>query len=293
MQIIDSHHHIWRQADLPWLQGPMQPRIFGPYEPLRRDYPIEEYRADIAGCDVVKSVYVQANWPEHLFEEETRWVQETADRTGWPHGIVGYADMTAEDAGPQLARLARYDRMRGVRQQFHWHETPLYRFAATPDLCAQPQVRRNIRKLADHGWTFDLQVFASQMEGAAELAAACPDVTFVLQHAGMPEDLSESGWSDWGEGMRRLADQPNVVTKLSAFGTFVHRLDADLIARIIQDTVALFGAQRCMWGSNFPIEKLWTSYDALLAAHIAATEGMPHADRAAIFHDTATRVYRL
>ena len=62
--IVDAHHHIWRRADLPWLDGPMQPRIFGPYEPIRRDYPISEYLADIAGCDVTKSVYVQANWAE-------------------------------------------------------------------------------------------------------------------------------------------------------------------------------------------------------------------------------------
>ncbi len=60
--VIDAHHHIWRQADLPWLVGPMLPRIFGPYEPIRRDYPIEEFLADIAGSGVVKSVYVQANW---------------------------------------------------------------------------------------------------------------------------------------------------------------------------------------------------------------------------------------
>ena len=62
MPIVDAHHHIWRQADLPWLQGPMVPRIFGPYEPIRRDYPIEEFLADIAGSGVEKSVYVQTNW---------------------------------------------------------------------------------------------------------------------------------------------------------------------------------------------------------------------------------------
>ena len=62
--IIDAHHHIWRQADLPWLQGPMVPRIFGPYEPIRRDYPIAEYLADIEGSGVEKSVYVQSNWAQ-------------------------------------------------------------------------------------------------------------------------------------------------------------------------------------------------------------------------------------
>ena len=60
--IVDAHHHIWHQADLPWLVGPMQPRIFGPYEPIRRDYPIREYLDDLSGNGVVKSVYVQTNW---------------------------------------------------------------------------------------------------------------------------------------------------------------------------------------------------------------------------------------
>jgi predicted TIM-barrel fold metal-dependent hydrolase len=63
MRAVDSHFHVWRQADLPWLTGPMQPRIFGPYEPIRRDYPMEEYLADRAGTGVERAVYVQANWP--------------------------------------------------------------------------------------------------------------------------------------------------------------------------------------------------------------------------------------
>ena len=120
--IIDAHHHIWRQADLPWLMGPMLPRIFGPYEPLRRDYPIEEFLSDIAGCGIEKSVYVQANWAKERFEDETAWVQKTADETGWPHAIVGYADFTADDVRPQLDRLAKYPLVRGVRMQLHWHD---------------------------------------------------------------------------------------------------------------------------------------------------------------------------
>ena len=80
--IVDAHHHIWRRADLPWLAGPMQPRIFGPYEAIRRDYPIDEYLADLAGCGVTQSVYVQANWAPERFEDEVAWVQRTADESG-------------------------------------------------------------------------------------------------------------------------------------------------------------------------------------------------------------------
>src|SRR4029079_760744 len=83
--VIDAHHHIWRKIDLPWLTGPMLPRIFGPYEPLRRDYTISEFLADIEGTGVEKSVYVQANWAPERGEDEVAWVQKNADESGWPH----------------------------------------------------------------------------------------------------------------------------------------------------------------------------------------------------------------
>jgi len=182
--IIDAHHHIWRQADLAWLSGPMQPRIFGPYEPIRRDYPIAEYLEDLAGSGVLRSVYVQTNWPNERFEDEAAWVQQTADRHGWPHALVAYADFSVDDVRPQLDRLARYPLVRGARMQLHWHENPLYRFATRPDLCSDPAIRRNVGRLADYGWSFDLQLFAPQMLDAAQLAESCPKVTFVLNMPG-------------------------------------------------------------------------------------------------------------
>ena len=296
MDIIDSHFHIWRQKDLPWLLGPERPRIFGPYAPIKRDYLIDEYRADVrsvAEGQVVKAVYVQANWAPNWAADEVAWVQSVADDTGWPHGIVGYCDMTVGDARPRLDRLRRYPLMRGIRQQFHWHDNPLYRFARHADLCADPNVRRNIGHLADYGWSFDLQVFAGQMEGAAELADACPDVTFVLQHAGMPEDTSKAGMAAWRKAMTRLAKAPNVVSKLSAFGTFIHKNDPAHVARLTADTLEIFPPERCLFGSNFPIEKIWTTYADLAAGFRAAMATLKPAAQAAIFHDTAARVYRL
>jgi predicted TIM-barrel fold metal-dependent hydrolase len=291
--IIDAHHHIWRRNDLPWLMGPMQPRIFGPYDPIRRDYPIEEFLADIRGSGVARSVYVQANWaPERAFDEAA-WVQGIAEEHGWPHAIVAYAEVTAPDVGPQLDRLARLPLVRGIRQQLHWHENPMFRFATRPDLPADPVVRRNVARLADYGWTFELQVFAPQMADAARLANACPEVTFVLQHAGMLEDESESGRAVWRDGMRRLAACPNVVSKLSGLGTFIHENDPAHIAWVVDETLALFGAERCLFGSNFPIEKLWTSYGELIDAYKAIMARHGPAAEAAVFHDIAARVYKI
>jgi len=291
--VVDGHHHIWRQADLPWLAGPMQPRIFGPYEPIRRDYSIEEFRADITGSDVVKSVYVQTNWAPATYEDEAAWVQRTAERTGWPHAIVAYADFSADDVRPQLDRLSRYPLVRGARMQLHWHENPQYRFAARPDMPADPRIARNVGHLADYGWTFDLQVFAAQMAYAADLAESCPKVTFVLQHAGMLEDLSPAGRAEWRAGMVQLAACPNVVTKLSGLGTFLHRNDPAHIAHVVGETVGIFGAGRCLFGSNFPVEKLWTSYGALIEAYRDALSRFAPKEQQAILHDTAMSVYRI
>jgi predicted TIM-barrel fold metal-dependent hydrolase len=292
-EIVDAHHHIWRRRDLPWLDGPMQPRIFGPYEPICRDYPIGEYLSDIAGCDVVKSVYVQANWAKDRFEDEVACVQRVADENGYPHGIVGYADFLADDVRPQLDRLSKYRNMRGLRMQLHWHENPLFRFSARADIVRDPRLRRNVAHLADYNWSFDLQVFAGQMADAAELAASSPRVTFILQHAGMLEDLSEAGWALWRQGMHSLAAQPNMMCKLSALGTFIHRNDPGHVATIVRESVNLFGAERCLFGSNFPVEKLWTGYGEVVAAYRRALEPFGEGARRAALHDTARRIYRL
>lgn len=291
--MIDAHHHIWLQKDLPWLLGPEQPRIFGAYAPIKRDYPMEEYLSDLSGTGITKSVYVQANWSPNWAHDEVAWVQSMADQHGMIAGIVGYADFTVEDVRPQLDRLKHYPLMRGIRQQLHWHENPTYRFAPHADMARDPRVQANIARLAEYGWCFDLQVFAPQMEGAAQLAAACPEVTFVLQHAGMLEDTTKAGWAHWRKGMKQLAKQPNVVTKLSAFGNFIHRNDADFIALMISETLKMFSARRCLFGSNFPIEKIWTSYGTLYDAFQSATDTLTKAQKQAIFNDTAARVYRL
>jgi predicted TIM-barrel fold metal-dependent hydrolase len=293
MDMIDAHHHIWRRRDLPWLDGPMQPRIFGPYGPIRRDYLINEYLSDLAGSGVTQSVYVQCNWAKEAFEDEVAYVQQAADETGFPHGIVGYADFLAKDVRPQLDRLTKYRGMRGLRMQLQWHENPQYRFAARPDLARDAVLQKNVGQLADYGWTFDLQVFAGQMEGAAELAASAPKVAFILQHAGMLEDLSADGWARWRKGMRLLAVHPNIVSKLSALGTFIHKNDPGHIAAVVRETIEIFGPARCLFGSNFPVEKLWTGYSELIAAYRKAIEPLGESVARAVFRDTSARVYRL
>ena len=292
--IVDAHHHVWRQADLPWLSGPMVPRIFGPYEPLRRDYLIGEYLTDAEANGVTRSVYVQANWQATRALDEIAWVQSVADASGWPHAIVGYVDLLAEDCAPALdAAMQASPLLRGMRMQLHWHANELYRFAPRPDLCGDAKFRKNLARFAERGLLFELQVFAPQMPGAARLARSLPNLQFVLLHAGMLEDTTPAGIALWRAGIEELAECPNVAVKLSGLGTFVHKVDRDFIGFVAAEMIENFGAGRCLFGSNFPIEKLWAGYGALIAAHRAALAPFSDEDRAQIFSGTARRIYRL
>ena len=191
--IIDAHHHIWRVNEVPWLAGPQMARIFGDYAPLRRDYLVEELIGEIAPHAVVKSVCIQINVAPGREVDEVRWLQSVADVHGFPHGIVGYADLAAPDVATTLDRQLACANLRGIRQQLHWHAKPLYRFAARRDVMNDRAWRAGLHELEQRSLVFELQVFASQMSDAARLARDFPGVAFVLLHAGMLEDRSKEG----------------------------------------------------------------------------------------------------
>ena len=260
--IVDAHHHIWRQADLAWLNRPMLPRIFGPYEPIRRDYLAQEYVAQATAAGITKSVYVQANWALDRSLDEVRWVHEQHERTGWPHAIVGSADLFDARAIETLeAQREATPLMRGTRLQLHWHEHEAFRFASAPDRAADPTLNANLARLPSLGYVFELQVFPNQLASATALVGAHPDVTFVLVHAGMP-----IAGEPWREALMELAKYPNVHVKLSGQGTFIHRVDRELIAEVTKVVLDTFGSGRAMFGSNFPIESLWTDFSSLMGA---------------------------
>ena len=290
---IDAHHHIWRLADLAWLNGPTQPRIFGDYDAIRRDYDVKEFISDVQPEGVVGSVYIQVNWPAGKEIDEVRWVQETADLYGMIKAIMGYADFSSESCAVTLKELSQFPLMRGIRQQLLWHENPLYKFAPAPDVMKESIWRQNFALLQEYSWSFELQVFASQMKDAAELATDFPATSMVLQHCGMPEDRSKDGMTVWLDGMKRLAQAPNIYCKFSGLGTFIHENSVDFIADITGQCLALFGAERCLYGSNFPIEKIWTEYPDLIQAFRQSLKDLPEDQQRLIFFDTAAKVYKI
>jgi predicted TIM-barrel fold metal-dependent hydrolase len=290
--IVDAHIHVWRRADLGWLHPPLVRRIFGDYAPLCRDYPVEEYVADARAAGVGAAVYVQPNWPIERCVEEVEWVAGLHAAHGWPQAIVGAADLFDPDAAAVLERQrAASALLRGTRVQLHWHADERLRYAAAPDLMSDSVFARNVALLGEIGLLFELQVFPPQMQDAADLVAQASGTTFVLVHAGMLESLRPEHTEPWRVGLELLASRPNVVVKLSGQGTFAHRVDEPLIRHVTETALALFGSERCLFGSNFPIESLWTDYRTLVDAWLRVLADQPVQVRRDVLAETARRVY--
>lgn len=290
---IDAHHHIWKVSDLTWLNGATQPRIFGDYTAIKRDYPMHNFITDVTSEGIIGSVYIQVNWPSGKEIDEATWVQDQATRLNWPLAIIGYADFGSDDCRKTLKGLSQLSLVKGIRQQLHWHKNPLYKFATEPDIMMNAKWQYNFAILQDYNWLFELQVFASQMDNAAKLAKKFPNIPMVLQHCGMPEDSSTSGMDRWLDGMKRLAEQPNIHCKFSGLGTFIHENSEDFISDITGQCLDLFKSNRCIYGSNFPIEKIWTSYTDLFQGYRKALRKLTQGCQNAIFYDNANKLYRI
>ncbi len=291
--IIDAHHHIWRYAETPWLNGPPVKRIFGDYQPIRRDYLAKDFMADVVPNGVIKSVYMQVNVSAGKEVDEAQWVTSEAAKHGFPHALSAFANLWDPAVGDTLDALTACSNTRAIRQQIHWHENPQYRFADRPDVMNDPQWRRGLKELAKRKLMFELQVFSHQMENAAKLMRDFPDVTFVLQHCGMLQDTSAEGVAQWRKGMKAMSACPNLMVKVSGLGTFERACREASLRPIIEETIELYGAARCLYGSNFPIEGMWTSYADLIATVKACLSRCSLAERRAVLHDTAERLYGL
>lgn len=293
-KIIDSHHHLWRVADLPWLQAPMTPRIYGPYDAIHRDYLLAELRDESAPEGVTGSVYIQCGWPPADAAGETRWIQSLADQSDLPMAIIGWADLTAQNIGELLDEHCQSANFRGIRQMLNWHDNPQYCAAGIhSETMLDGAWRRGFAELAERGLIFELMIFPHQMADAAKLAREYSHATIVLEHSGLLADESTEGWAAWRKGMKLMAAEPNVVVKISGLGMFNHRCEAKSVMPILSEMVAFFGAERCMFGSNFPVDKLWVTYKNMVSAYRSAMTKLTIPEHRALMHDTAWRVYDL
>lgn len=295
--IIDTHHHIWEVRNYPWLTAPPSPKIFGPeYELLRRNYLIDDLLADFGDNNVVKSVHEQAHYspPEHV--GETRWLQSVADEHGFPHAIVGHANVVGDDIEAVLDDHLEFINFRGIRHVVAWHPDKLeWQVVNRPDFCLAPNFQRGLEALEARDVHFELQGFANQFEIFAELLSRNPGLRVCLVHAGLLTGDDDVTFNTWREAITPLADFENLWVKCSGPNVvnWGKPRSTESVSQQLNTLIDLFGAGRCFFGSNFPVEKIKISYDELIAMVRVALADRTVAEQRAFFHDSAATFYRL
>ena len=294
--IVDAHQHFWDldRNYLPWLcDQPAIPFRYGDYGALRRNYLPPDYFRDSARQNVVKTVHVETEWDPADPVGETRWLQTIIEATGFPHAIVAQARLDRDDVEAVLAGHAAFARVRGIRHKPRAAEAPDRVERGAPGSMGDPQWRRGYAMLARHGLSFDLQTPWWHLAEAAALARDFPQTQIILNHTGLPSDRSEQGLAGWREAMRVLAEQPNVACKISGLGQPGQAWTVASNGPVVLDTIAIFGIERCMFASNFPVDRLVADFDTIFDGFKAIVAHLRTTEQAALFHDNAVRLYRL
>lgn len=292
--VIDAHHHLWSLAEdrYPWLRaGVLVPHRYGDYSAIKHDYGPEDLLRDAADQHLVATVTMEAEWDSSDPVGETRYLSRIAAATGVPGAMAAHARLDADDVEDVLAAQAAHPSVRSIRHK-PGGPARLEQVGSGRTLMRDPRWRAGYARLADHGLHFELQTPWWNLHEAADLAAEHPDTLVVLNHAGVLLDHRPETISGWRSAVTGLADLPNVVVKASGLCTEDDGWDPVVNREVVRTLVDAFGADRVMFGSNFPVDGMFTTYAGMLdglrriLAHLSADA------QRAVFHDTADRVYR-
>lgn len=291
--VVDAHHHLWdlTSNSYPWLQGKAPAGI--DVRPFAHDYHVADYLRDASPANVRQSVHVQAGWNPADPVGETRWLRETAQETGYPHAVVAHVDLAAADAADVIAAHASHGAVRGIRMVLTWHPDPRYRRAARADYFRDAAWLRGLSVMADLGLSFDLQIFPSQMAEAERVVARHSGVRFIIDHLGLPIGGQGNEPEVWRAGLGRLAAHDNVAIKLSGFSHFLARWSPELAAPLVEVAWAAFGRSRCLFGSNYPVDRPFVGFARLVEDLAAILETIEPGGADAVFVDNARAWYRL
>lgn len=312
LPICDPHHHHWDRPDGRYMR--------------------EELALDLRGHRVRKTVFVECgsnylpDGPESLRPVgETDFVERIATQRLGPHdcdgfdaGIVGHANLllgTAVDEVLEAHRAASPERFRGIRHSAAWHPSPAVRLSHSnppPHMLTLSAFREGFARLRPHGLSFDAWLFHTQLDELYDLARADPDTLIVLDHMGGPLGIGPFAgrraevMEDWKPRIARLAECQNVMLKLgglqmeiSGFGWHERPKPpsslelAEAVRPYYLHCIEQFGVDRCMFESDFPVDKISCSYNVLWNCFKHMTRDFSEPERAALFHGTAERVYRL
>ena len=274
MRILDTHLHLVyrKRFTYPWLDN--EPK-------LNRDWSFESYWSEAEPLGIESALHMEVDVAEKDMATETIFV------TGIDRGIVGaIANGRPEHDGfaHYVSLLAALGKVRGIRRLLQFQP---------PELSQSETFIANVKRLPGYGMAFDLCVKSHELDVARRLAAACPDVQFVLDHCGNPK-IAQKEWDTWTKPMAEIAALPNVVCKVS--GILANVAEGWTVADLrpyVEHVIELFGWDRVVWGSDHPVVTLFADLTQWVNATQEIIAGASEDEKAKLLHLNAERIYRV
>ena len=279
MRIVDTHQHLW-DLDLfryAWLQQ---------LPDLNRSFRMNDYLAATNGLAIEKSVHLEADVDEPFMLEETMHLLRLADCSDNPlEGVVACGRPESKEFKTYVEKIAGHSKLRGIRRVLH----------TRPDDLGQSETFiENVCSLSGYGLSFDICVLAHQLPIAIRLVSQCPDVTFILDHCGVPQ-VRDKILNPWRSLIREIAKFPNVFCKISGLIAYAdpNNWTAEDLRPYVDHAIECFGWDRVMFGSDWPVCTVSASYRQWVDVLLSLTRSAGAANQKKLFHDNAILVYRL
>ena len=274
--MIDSHQHFWQvgRFDYPWMSSDLGV--------LYRDYLPNDLAPILEENGINKTVLVQAS----NSVAESKWLLELANANSLIAGVVGWVDLMSPDINMQLDELCADPKFKGVRH--------LVESEPDDDWLVQPAVLTGLRQLSARGLSYDLLVHTRHLKHVPHVAESCPELALVIDHLAKPP-IARAEIKEWSQALQPLARYSNIYGKLSGLVTEANwnSWQTDDLRPYVDIALESFGADRMMFGSDYPVCLLATSYDRVLDSFQEILKSLSDADRDKIFSQNAEKFYRL
>ncbi|WP_435275403.1 amidohydrolase family protein [Psychrobium sp. nBUS_13] len=267
--MIDAHHHLWDLSKIhyPWLEAKGSERFFGQPDPIRKNYSPSDYAADHNGV-IKRSVHIQVGCVAEDNVKETALIEDYIANGVPIAAIVSAVDVTAQNLAQQLTSQQAFNHVKGVRHMIG--KSPEENHQLQPFVAEQWIPGWQL--ISERELTFDLQLTSEQYKDVYTALCQVPQLKFVLCHFASPWEQDYAGFVNWRYWMEKFANLPNCHFKLSGFSMFTHSFDSAMFIKYSKVAIEIFGYQRCMLGSNFPVDKLHMDYQTLVSAWYSLLE---------------------
>ena len=294
-KIIDTHHHLWDPTN-----GKYNWLIADGHEVFNKVYLHKEFEQDIANLNLIKSVHVQAeiNLSETIYE--TQWLQDYYNNQSLhdrklPNAIIGFADFLDTKVEQALQEHLKYPNFRGIRQILNFDKKNKNISHATFDYLKNDLWVKNFGLLKKFDLLFDISILINQTEDAENLIKKYDSTLFIINHTLCPHDINNENINLWLDKIKILSKYENVAIKLSGFGEFNSNWTTESIKPLILYSIENFGINRCMFGTNFPVDKFLSnaSYEDYWKAYLKITQDFSEDEINNLFYKNAEKFYKI